>query len=194
MSAPQTGGQVDPFVRALIRYKARRLLRLPQFHADDRADLEQALALQLWQRRGQFDRQRAPWPAFVRLIIDHAVANLLRDSVAEKRSPGPTPSLQTPTTCAGAPTDLGAQMEDRERDRRFGRRPLSDLELAQLRHDLAEVLAALPTETRRVAEALKHYRTKAEAARCLGMSRAELYAQVRQLRERFELARLQDYL
>lgn len=194
MPVPDPSGPLDPFVRDLIRHKACGLLGLRQFHTEDRADLEQELTVELWRRLDRFKPERAAWPAFVRVIVDHAVANLFRARAAQKRSAGPVASLQTLATRDGPPTELGEQLPEQEGDARLGRRRLSDHERAALRHDLAAVLAKLPDDQRLVAEVLKQFRTKAEAARRLGMSRAQLYAQVRQIRERFEQARLQDYL
>ncbi len=81
----------------------------------------------------------------------------------------------------------------REYNARRGCDPRSELELAQLVRDVADVMATLTDEQRVFAEDLAS-RSKADIARDMGIPRTTLSSRVRPALRRFEDAGLKDYL
>jgi RNA polymerase sigma-70 factor (ECF subfamily) len=183
---------IDPFVRELVRRKARQIIGRAGLTAQDREDVEQELLLRAIRRLSGRDPQQAHAPAFIITVIKHLAANLLRDRGA-RRPPCSTQSLATPLLTPEGPTDLAAAMGRRELEARLGVHGRSDAELAQLVADAADVLAGLPAELRELAERLKT-QSVADIARDMGVPRMTLYQKVRLLRMRFERAGLKDYL
>jgi DNA-directed RNA polymerase specialized sigma24 family protein len=166
----------DAIARALIRSKARQLVGTAGLMRQDRPDLEQALAAALLARQDQFDAARGRWPSFVRVVIDHAVADLLRARRAKKRPPPGLPSLEA--------------LPDEQREQPAG----GGEEHRDLALDTAEAVARLPPELRELAGLILEEGTVAGAARRLGVARGSLARPLRQLRRRFERAGLCDYL
>jgi RNA polymerase sigma-70 factor (ECF subfamily) len=185
---------IDPSVRDLIRRKARRLARRRGSTHQDREDIEQDLVLDLLERLPAFDPDKADRDVFVRMVVSHAVADLLRRTRARKRDDRSVASLGAPLADEGdGPPDLAAAVGRPERDARLGRRPRDDAEQAQLALDLAEVVARLPPALRDLAERLKT-RSVSEVARDLGIPRTTLRDRLRVIGGRLERAGLRDYL
>jgi RNA polymerase sigma-70 factor, ECF subfamily len=183
---------IDPFVRDLIRRKARQIIGRAGLTAQDREDVEQELLLRAIRRLSGRDPQQAHAPAFIITVINHLVANLLRDR-GTRRPPSSPHSLAAPILTPEGPMDLAAAMGRRELEARLGVGGRSDAELAQLVADVADVVAGLPAELRELAERLKT-QSVAEIARDLSVPRMTLYQKVRLLRMRFERAGLKNYL
>lgn len=156
---------IDPVVAGIIRAKANRMVGRAGLRPQDRADLEQELALRLLERRHRFDAARGPWPAFARRVVENAGTNALRFRARAKRASGPTEPL---TEGVPAPDDAEARARAA---------------------DLGRALNALPAELRAVAELLTTH-TVTAAARALGVSRSTVYARLRAIRDRPEWAAL----
>lgn len=161
---------LDPAEADLIRVKARILARQGLIPRADVPDVEQALALALVAARAGFDPARGSAATYAATVVRNAVAKLLRRRFAARRNPDRVaPLAAEPTDPAGDPTDRAA-----------------------LAVDVGAAVAALPPGLRAAAEALK-IGPVAEAARLLGVSRATMYARVREIRRRFERAGLAVY-
>jgi RNA polymerase sigma-70 factor (ECF subfamily) len=185
---------LDRFAQGLIRRKVKQIVGRAGFTPQDREDLEQELQLRLWQRLPAFDPQRGHRYAFLTTVVEHVVANLLRELQAQKRDPRRIQSLhERIQTSDQGPSERATTIGQEEYDAWRGRSPRGNAELAQLAHDVAAVLAQLPAELRDLAERLQ-YQSLAQIARETGAPRTTLYTPLRQLRQRFEKARLQDYL
>jgi RNA polymerase sigma-70 factor, ECF subfamily len=172
---PPTGtpGDFDPVVRRLIAAKARQLVGRLGLRAQDRADVEQDLAARLVTPLAKYDPSRAPSGAFAALVVGQAVANLLRDRRAQKRTPPP----RRPASAEDV-----SDLPDAD-----------DSDGVDLALDLASVVARLSPGLRTVAEALAAD-TPSEVSRRTGVPRTALYGRMTDLRAVFERAGLRDYL
>jgi RNA polymerase sigma factor (sigma-70 family) len=173
---PPTGtpGDLALSIRRVIAAKARSLIGQYGLQPQDRPDVEQDLAARVVDRLAGHDPSRSTPEGFAARIVDQAVANLLRDRRAKKRTPPKPPTA--------APAE---EVPDPRAD--------NELRLCDLAEDLKAALADLPDELRALAERLKR-ETVSQAARAMGVPRSSLYRPVDKLRQVFERAGLRDYL
>lgn len=177
-TAPHVPLKLDDATRELVRAKARQIVRGPGFVPADADDLEQDIATHVWARLERFDPSRADRAVFVRMLVAHATATALRD---QKRRVRKAPPALARALLGGndpaEPVDPGAARREAA---------------TALALDVAGVLEALPKKHRRVAKALKTHSVTA-AARHLGVSRAAVYATLKDLRRAFEDAGLEQF-
>lgn len=166
----------DPAIGELIRCKAAKLAKLARTRAstvcepDDFAQDLWVLLLRQWKK---FDPSRGDPGAFLHVVLKNAVANILRDLLAEKRSrPG---QGESPVGCV---------------DQRLAE---SD-DMRDLVMDVKDASGRLPECLRVVADRLAASNTVAESADALGASRDTVYARIGAIRSRFERRGLEQYL
>jgi len=186
----------DEFTVRFIRSKVRGLIGRAGFTEADREDLLQEFALDLIQRRKQFDPRSGTWEAFVVVVCANCLATILERRQAEMRSPEREEgSLDRPIQDSdGSHTEFGNTLPDTQPGKRTGRHPRSAQETSELVRDLATVLPPLPNHLREICRRLMAGQSKASIARELGLSRATLYGLLKDIRERFERSDLRDYL
>ena len=160
----------DPAIGALIRRKAAKLARLAPDPAVSRGDYAQDLSMAILARAGKFDPSRGEAGAFLHVVLESAVANVLRNFHAAKRTP---------------PGERESSV-DREDSRLTDSDQTRDLVL-----DVQDALVRLPKPLREFADRVANSDTLAEAARDLGISRGTLYARLGSIRKRFESSELQ---
>jgi RNA polymerase sigma-70 factor (ECF subfamily) len=186
--------QVNRFARGIIRRKIKQIIGRAGFKTQDGEDLEQELILRLLQRWPFFNPNVAHRNVFTTTVIERFVATILRDKQAEKRDHRRVTSLNVTVNIGEDETaELADTISQRELDAQRGRSLRRDEELAQLRQDLAEIIAKLPEKLKALAERLKT-ETVSEIARDMGVPRTTLDGWVRWLRQRFENAGLKDYI
>jgi DNA-directed RNA polymerase specialized sigma24 family protein len=165
LSDPQTPERrenpIDPAVAAIITRKARSLVGRAGLQRQDCRDVEQELTLRLLENLDQFVARRGRRLAFVQRLVDRFASNLLRHRRAGQRDGGPHAPL--PDTLPAPPGD----------DTR--------------RLDLEQALASLPPDLRAVVESFLAGRSVTETAGVLGLSRATVYARLRELASRPEI-------
>jgi DNA-directed RNA polymerase specialized sigma24 family protein len=164
--------QLDAVTLETIRLKALRIAKRAGLPTSDVPDLEQDIALEVWQRLPRFNADRCDdQAAFVRMLVAHAVSTVLRGRVRQLRR---------------APVSLEAVL--RHTDQRPGEPvdPKSSHAAADsaLALDVEAILKTLPRKLRRVAEALKT-RSVTAAARHLGLSRQAVYRRLEAIRKVF---------
>ena len=137
------------------------MLGRARLRRQDQEDIVQDLTLSMLKSLPAFTGKRGTLEQFASKVLANARANILRDRHAQKRGSGRDVSLSAP------------QSPDVEIDRRSNLVPTESAELRDLRIDMANQLAKLPPETRRIAEVLKLQKV-APAARRLGMARSTL--------------------
>lgn len=167
----------DPAFRAIIRKKARRMIRDGSGPLDNLQDLEQELWLAFIASLGQFNPARCRYPlAFFRTVLNRAVARIERYRRAGKRSvmPGPLPA-----------SDKIPIPDIKERR--------TDQDLSDLTADIQTVLSLLADTDRELSELLKE-ESLAEAARRLGKPRSSLQHRVGRIRRVFGENNLDKYL
>ena len=77
---------LDEFSEKTVRIKARQLVRIPGYSADDVEDIEQELAIHLIEQLPVFDPEKAKWETFVNNILDSRIKDLLKYHFAESRN------------------------------------------------------------------------------------------------------------
>jgi len=186
--------KIDRFTRGIVRRKIAQLIGRAGFAKQDREDLEQELTLRVLQSLPSFDPAQAHRNVFTTTVVERFVDNILRHRGAEKRDYRRISSLNVMIDIEDeGSVELGETVSQRELHSRTGRHPRSNEELAQLAHDVADVMATLPNDLRDLVELLE-IKTVSEAARAMGVPRTTLNESVRRLRRRFESAGLKDYL
>ena len=82
------GSEIDGYAVALIRCKAKQLIRRAEFKGMDSEDLEQEMMLDLLQRLPQYDASRASRNTFIARVVEHKVATLIEFYRVPRRDPG----------------------------------------------------------------------------------------------------------
>jgi hypothetical protein len=184
----------EGFAARLIREKARQLIRRPEFTRSDLPDLEQEITLHVLQRFEKFDADIAHWNAFVTTLVEHCVASMLEHRSAAKRDESDCVSLSVMVEDGdGRLVEMSQQIGPQHREAVTGRRDRDPADLADLRSDVATVLARLTPEERELCERLKTESLSA-IARDKGVPRMTLAYAVQKLRQTFADAGLNDFL
>ena len=183
----------DRFIRGIIRRKSKQLIGRPEFCHDDLEDLEQDLLTRVVQSLRRFDPEVAHLNRYVTAVVERFVANVVRDSKANKRDRQRTTTLNVMIQTEAGPTELAQAIGDRELDARLGRERHSEHELHELALDLASVIATLPEAWRTLLQ-LRKSRTMPAIAEEMGVPRTTLNGWMRRIRQRFEKSDMQDYL
>ena len=183
----------DRFIRGIIRRKSKQLIRRPEFCHDDLEDLEQDLLTRVVQSLRRFDPEVAHLNRYVTAVVERFVANVVRDSKANKRDRQRTTTLNVMIQTEAGPTELAQTIGDRELDARLGRERRSEHELHELALDLASVIATLPEAWRTLLQ-LRKSRTMPAIAEEMNVPRTTLNAWMHRIRQRCEDAGLKDYL
>ena len=188
-------GELDPFVKRLVRRKAQQLAGRAGIPRSDRQDIEQHLYLVLVKQWHRFDPQTGHLQAFVTTVVERAVANVFRDRLAEKRD------RRRCNVSLSAMTSVGEEGEEKlaetltadEHRSRMGERVRSDQELFEFAEDVEALLLGLSPPLRKICRLLMHHSISA-VARKTKIARTTLNDTLRRLRQRFEDAGLQNYL
>lgn len=177
------------FAVRCIRRKAKQLVGRAGLTNSDRDDLEQDLTVKLLEAFSKFDPDIADWKAFVKTVVERHAANLLREQRAEKRSASRQSSLHTIVDHDefGIPTTLGDSFTEHEHDARTGADSRGDIDLLELREDVATVIASLPEDLREICDRLKHDGAR-QVARDLNMPQTTICRRIETIREHFEAA------
>ena len=186
--------KINRFAHGIIRRKIKQIIGRAGFTKQDRQDLEQELILRLLKSLSSFDPGQSHLNAFTTTVIERFVANILRDKQAEKRDHRRIGSLNVPIDMGNDGVgELADLISQREYDARRDRHPRDAEALAQLVHDVTEVMACLPDDLRELAERLKSQKIF-EISREKGIPRTTLRGSVNRLRRHFEDGGLADYL
>jgi RNA polymerase sigma factor (sigma-70 family) len=170
----QNENPITPAINALLRRKAAQIARQARLPFRDREDLAQDLIVELLKRLEKYDPVKAKgnYERFVQMIIRRATINILCRLGVAKRSAHSTISLN----------DIETEVSKGE----------LEAEQAELARDVKEVLAALPSELREIAELLMT-ESIARTASILGISRHTVYERVTEIRTHFERAELGNF-
>ncbi|MFO0916601.1 MAG: sigma-70 family RNA polymerase sigma factor [Pirellulales bacterium] len=186
MSDISLSDRIDPFTRSMVRRKVSQLIGLAGFLPQDRHDLERDLFIRVLESLERFDPTKGHRNKFITAVVDRHAANLIRNQRAQKRDHRRVASLNvTVMTAEEGTVELAQTISQRELDARIGVERRSELELLELRLDVAEVISRLSAELADLADRLQT-QTVAEIARDTGIPRSTVNHWVARLRERFE--------
>jgi DNA-directed RNA polymerase specialized sigma24 family protein len=172
------------FAGRYIGYKARQLVGRYGYVTTDVADLEQELRLRLFQRLPKFDGSRGPWNSFVVAVVDRQVASLASRHLTRSR----WEAVQRMPSQSASEMVAGNSGDDEESALRklppAGRGERTELDLVDLRHDIAVIVPHLPPELQDVWYWLQYDNVRA-AARGLCVSPMTIYHRLRRLQAAF---------
>ncbi|MEO8271528.1 MAG: sigma factor [Aureliella sp.] len=181
------------FAWSLIRTKAKGLIRSAELPAVDQDDLEQTLALELWQSQQSFDSGRGTWQAFATTVVKNAAGKLLRYRRTKRRDDRATISLNAIVFLpSGEPIEMAQTITQDERGKHLGvDSPVAQVH-ADLTMDLAAVNATLPEKWQDV---LAHYWTASNAGvvEATGLKRHALFGLKRGICKRLRLDGFENY-
>lgn len=191
-----SNGNFDDYAITYIRLKVRQLIKRCGFNASDRDDLEQEIALHLFEHLREHDPERGTVKTFIACIVENKVRTMIR--VRNRRIKNLDFPLFSLNEEIPEEDSFGVmqRMEaiDRE-DYLLGAGLLSRpvLEMLEMRLDIDRVVSDLPPALREICEGLKT-QTVTQISAATGASRQQVYDAIRKLRGIFDEAGLKDYL
>src|SRR2546430_84418 len=87
--SPPTFEEAYPIVRRVAGARAATVARVYGLSNDERDDLEQDAALELWRKLGVFDPSRAALKTFIDRVVANQIASIARAQRAVRRTPVP---------------------------------------------------------------------------------------------------------
>lgn len=180
-------GALSRYAWRRIRRKAAWLAARPGFTRFDQEDIEQELALRLWQGLGNFDPAKGNAEAFITTVLRRAGNSLLRRRCSRRRG-----ARRVHRTLDGACRPDDEQLIGEDPSARLSTPASSHEGAFDLVHDVAVVLEQLPSDLRDLASQLQR-RSVTEVAQHMGLSRSTVYLRIRQLRARFAAAGLNEF-
>ena len=176
---------IDDYAADLIRYKARQLVRRPEFSPSDQEDLEQEMVLDLLRRLPRYDPRRAQRSTFIARIVEHKIATLIEYQRAAKRdSDRQGPSLNRDIADGEGHTTDAIQAVDQEAYlKRLGIEFRPQRDRTDLRLDLEDALRRLPDDLRSLCEMLRSMSVQ-EIAKAVGMPRPSVYDAIKRVKAR----------
>lgn len=187
--------QLDSFTQGYVQKCARQLIGRHGFTDSDRAELEQTLFLKLAGKFDQADPDNPHWRAFVAKTVSRQIASVIRDRKAPKRDHRRTISIHVLIKAdEEGPLELVNVLQEHEKPSRRSQELRCELELADLREDVATCIERLLDP--RFRELCKHLMngSVAEAARSMDVPRSTIDAWLPKIRQRFEEMGLSEYL
>lgn len=183
---------IDESTHKLVKSKACYFARRRRC-ANDPADLEQEVMLQLVRRCHRFNPQKGCWTAFAKVVCRTQLLSVLEQHCAQRRSRSKEAGSLNARAQRGAGDELVSQLASDCHARRLGGSGRSEQEQLDTRIDLDAAMTLLPSTQRQICERLK-VDSPTDVARDLGMSRGALYDHIGQIRERFDQAYLREHL
>jgi len=167
----------------LIKFKARQLLRRPEFRGAELEKVQQELTLHVAQKAHLFDPQRGHVIAFITVVVDTAAALMCRSRGQLKRGPGlQVQSLEGSALLNEGEMSLLDRLVEDDLHRRRGGQGVPDQRRQDARIDLADALERLSPRLRQVAQLLMNDGGEASIARDLRMSRRQVRKAIDELR------------
>jgi RNA polymerase sigma-70 factor, ECF subfamily len=157
-------------LEASAKYHARRVAPRVIDAATDISDIRQSLLLAALARIGRFDPERAGWSTFVDIVVEHAASDYTRQRLQRRRRD--EVSLDEP----GVSDAIVNRADAGGRDPAFVR--------TERVLDLERAVEELPGHLRRLCRLLET-EPPSVAQRRSGLSQAEFYRQIAEIRMRF---------
>ena len=184
--------------KPFIECKTRQLVGKYGFRKRDREDIEQELYLDVLQRLENFDSSKAKLATFIQRVVEHKIADLLRQRCSDKAMAERTALSLSMTVekdrSTGREITLGDCITNEQYDGFVRNRTRYRLEEHELAMDVHEVLAKLPERLRTACELLMEGRSVAETGRVMDMKHATFYEQIFEpLRAVFQETNLEIY-
>jgi RNA polymerase sigma factor (sigma-70 family) len=190
-SAPRPEAILTAYVTALIRVKARQLVRDHLFRRSDEEDLRQELTLRLLKRARRYNPARASLHTFVDRVVASLAATLVRERRRQKNGARlASISLEVLCNCGdeGA-TPLRELLEAADLQRRTGGSTEDPVTRAERDEALHAAVAGLPQHLQEVCARLMHS-SAVDVARDMGVTRHQVHKAIGAIRTHFRTADL----
>lgn len=186
----------DEYAITTIKLKVRQLIKRCGFDASERDDLEQELALHLFERIREHDPERGTMKTFIVCVVENKTRTMIR--VRNRRA----------ESIAASPFSLNEEIPEEDGFGVMQRMDAIDredylleagllsrpvFELLEMRVDIERVIDTLSQPLREICEHLKT-QTVTQISAGTGASRQQVYDAIRKLRGIFDEAGLKDYL
>jgi RNA polymerase sigma factor (sigma-70 family) len=192
VDAITTRDEIRNYAERLINKKANDLVGSAGINASDVDDVKQELWLHVLSSIQKYDGDKASAFTFIRQIIDRRANNILRDLLREKRSRKREEySLEEGVLDGDGRATFRKNTISSTKGSLYPPR-LNEYELVELSSDVADVIARLPEEQRKICQLLKTG-TVARAAKILGIPRTSVHVQINKIRTVFERHGLEEY-
>jgi RNA polymerase sigma factor (sigma-70 family) len=187
--------EVIEYATRRSQFMARQLIGWHGFTEGDFEDLWMDLLTDALARLPKFDRSRPGFKTFVRQLIEHRIATLIKHRRAACRNPARAKqSLDVWTRDQDGQWVKPGQMHpDNVAARRLGTVIRSRQEQIELVLDTATVMKRLSPDDRRLCRQLMN-KTPSQISRETGVRRATLYERMQLIRPKFVQAGLEKYL
>jgi DNA-directed RNA polymerase specialized sigma24 family protein len=157
-------------LQASAKHHARRIAHRVIDPSTDISDISQSLFLAALRRIGRFDPRRASWSTFVDLLVEHAAWDLTRQRLQHRRHLGG--SFDDPS------------LSDAILNRAVADGPDPAFARAEKALDVERAIEDLPEHLRGLCRLLE-LEPPSVAQRTSGLSQAEFYRQITEIRMRF---------
>ncbi|MGB9619591.1 MAG: sigma factor [Armatimonadota bacterium] len=186
----------DDYAITSIKLKVRQLIKRCGFDASDREDMEQELALHLFQHLQEYDPERGTMKTFIVCVVENKARIMIR--VRNRRIKNldfPLFSLneEIPEEDGFGVMQRVEAIDGEDYLLRTGLLSRPTMELLEMRVDIERILDTLPQSLREICERLKTQNVTQISAET-GASRQQVYEMIRKLRGIFDEAGLKDYL
>lgn len=158
-----------------VETRARRLAWSFRLRKEDRLDIQQELATEVWGAMQRYNGSQSQHSTFASRILDRHCRHLYRQLHTQRRHKAMCPLPLR--------TEYAAQLTVNDP----GKGEPNECDLVDLRLDLAQVLSSMPDALRQLGESLMTDEPT-EVAEQLGRHRGSVYRAVRQLRKRLRQA------
>ncbi len=181
------------YARNLIRVKAHQLCTRRDFHTSDPDDLQQELWLAVCERMDRFDPTKASLDTFIDLVVNKALASLLRSRQRLKRDKGTyVQSLdKMMATPSGETVPHGDIVTESDLGRRTGHYPRETACDPAIGEALAYALSEMPEDLQDISRRLMSG-TVNSVARELKVSRRSIRNACLSIRDHLERAGLKN--
>lgn len=152
-----------------VGFHARRLAKRFHLSMEDRSDIQQELAIEVWNALHRYDSSQSHPRTFINRILARHCQHLTRHFITMRSYKVRCPQSLSSDIEARLATNLSGTGEPTEHD------------LVDLRLDLATVLNGLPDHLRQIAEALMTYEPS-EVAEHFNVHRSTVYRAIGQIR------------
>jgi len=189
--APCPEAILTAYVTALIRVKARQLVRDHLFRRSDEEDLRQELTLRLLKRARRYNPARASLHTFVDRVVASLAATLVRERRRQKNGAGQASiSIEIECDCGddGA-TPLRELLQEADLRRRTGAALDDFVERAERDEALHAAIAGLPQHLQEICARLMRS-PAVDVARDMGVTRHQVHKAVGAIRTHFRAAGL----
>ncbi|MCE5322411.1 hypothetical protein LLG46_03730 [bacterium] len=185
----------DDYAITTIKLKVRQLIKKCGFDTSDRDDLEQEIALHLFEHLQEHNSERGTVKTFIACVVENKARTMIRRNKRVESIATFEFSLneEIPEDDGGGVMQRMEAIDREDYLLAAGLLSRPVLEMLEMRLDIARVVESLPSALQDICERLKT-QTVTQISAATGASRQQVYDAIHKLRGIFDEAGLKDYL